>query len=80
METGEVQAEWHTAHAPRVTCPLLLETVAGIKLVLTTAIEDMSAEMFAQHPNSGSLFVGETIFENVSDLANIRLEQLGIGL
>ncbi len=80
VETGEVQAEWHTAHAPRVTCPLLLETVAGIKLVLTTAIEDMSAEMFAQHPNSGSLFVGETIIENVSDLSNIRLEQLGIGL
>jgi len=47
---------------------------------LTTAIEDMSNEMFAEHPNSGSLFVGETIFENVSDLTNIRLDKLGIGL
>jgi hypothetical protein len=57
-----------------------LETAAGVKLVLTTAIEDMSAEMYAQHPNSGSLFVGETIFENVAGLVNIKLEQLGIGL
>ena len=80
IETGVVQAEWQTAKAPRVTCPLLLETAAGVKLVLTTAIEDMSAEMYAQHPNSGSLFVGETIFENVADLVNIKLEQLGIGL
>ncbi|MFP6586894.1 MAG: SMP-30/gluconolactonase/LRE family protein [Pirellulaceae bacterium] len=80
IETGVVQAEWQTAKAPRVTCPLLLETAAGVKLVLTTAIEDMSAEMYAQHPNSGSLFVGETTFENVADLVNIKLEQLGIGL
>ena len=80
VETGVVQAEWQTAKAPRVTCPLLLETAAGVKLVLTTAIEDMSAEMYAQHPNSGSLFVGETTFENVADLVNIKLEQLGIGL
>ena len=80
IETGEVQAEWQTVKAPRVTCPLLLETARGVKLVLTTAVEDMPDEMFAQHPNSGALFVGETMFENISSLANIRLEQLGVGL
>jgi sugar lactone lactonase YvrE len=67
LETGEPDAVWKTENAPRVTCPQLMTIDGSVKLVLTTAIEDMSAEMLDRHSNSGCLFVGETEFDSLPE-------------
>jgi sugar lactone lactonase YvrE len=55
LTTGDEVEEWLTPGSPRVTCPL----VDGNRLILTTAIEGMPAEMLAQCPNAGCLFVAD---------------------
>jgi sugar lactone lactonase YvrE len=59
LGTGEVLHEWHTPGSPRVTCPLLVRRPGGVKLVLTTAVEGMSAEQLSRCPNAGCLFVAD---------------------
>ena len=77
LADGEVQAEWRCEKAPRVTCPLLFNTSDGVKLVLTTATEVMDAEMFAEHPHSGCLFVGDTDWESAPVDYRFLKQQLG---
>ena len=78
LATGEVEAEWRCAQAPRVTCPLLLNTADGVKLVLTTATEDMDSAMYQEHPSSGCLFVGDTDWDQAPLDYRFTSEQLGI--
>lgn len=65
LETGKVEAVWKTEKAPRVTCPQLVRIDGSVRLVLTTAIEDMSVEKLAVYSNSGCLFMGETAFDSL---------------
>ena len=78
LATGNVEAEWRCAQAPRVTCPLLLNTEDGVKLILTTATEVMESAMFEAHPNSGCLFVGDTLFDLAPVDYRFTAEELGI--
>ena len=78
LASGAVEAEWRCDGAPRVTCPRLLNTTDGVKLILTTATEVMDSEMFESHPNSGCLFVGDTTFESAPIDYRFTGEQLGI--
>jgi len=80
IATGVLEAQWQTIGAPRVTCPLLMPTSQGTKLVLTTATEGMADDMYAEHPHSGSLFVGETNLGKVSLQAPIPIKKLGFEL
>ncbi|HVK17438.1 MAG TPA: SMP-30/gluconolactonase/LRE family protein, partial [Fimbriiglobus sp.] len=56
LGNGELVEQWTTPGSPRVTCPLLVEQ-DGVKLILTTAVEGMPAEMRAKCPHAGALFV-----------------------
>ena len=78
LATGNVEAEWRCPQAPRVTCPLLLNTEDGVKLILTTATEVMESAMFEAHPNSGCLFVSDTLFDLAPVDYRFTAEQLGI--
>ena len=60
LATDEAVQEWTTPGSPRVTCPLLVKRPEGVKLILTTATEGMPAEMRAQCPNAGCLFIADT--------------------
>lgn len=60
LTTGEAVEEWTTPGSPRVTCPLLVKRPDGVKLILTTATEGMSADMRAKCPDAGCLFIAET--------------------
>ncbi len=62
IETGQHEYSWHTPRATQVTCPLLLETANGTKLILTTAVEHMSVDNQAILTNSGCLFIADTPF------------------
>lgn len=58
-------AIWTVERSSRVTCPQLIRTAAGVKLILTTADEGMPAEVRAKHSDAGCLFIGDTRFNDV---------------
>ena len=60
LTSGEAIEQWTTPGSPRVTCPLLVKRPGGVKLILTTAIEGMPAEMRAKTPNAGCIFIADT--------------------
>ena len=62
LANGELEAVWKVPGSPRVTCPLLAEVAGEVLLFLTTAVEHMSAEEQARHPNAGCLFQAATPF------------------
>lgn len=62
LSSGQLQRVWRTPASPQNTCPALIPHDGEVKLLITTAVENMSAENRAQCPNAGRLFVGETDF------------------
>lgn len=67
LQTGQAESVWTTERSPRVTCPQLVRIDGAVKIVLTTAAENMTPGQVARHTNAGCLFVGDTDFEEVSD-------------
>ncbi len=67
LETGSLEVTWITPGAPRNTCPQLVSMQGKIYLVITTAVEFMSAEEQSSSPESGSLFFAPTDFDTPSD-------------
>lgn len=65
LSNGELQRTWRTPGSPRVTCPALVPYAGGVSLVLTTAVEHMTAEEELRHPHAGCLFVAETEWKSV---------------
>jgi sugar lactone lactonase YvrE len=59
LDSGERLGEWRTPGSPRVTCPLVVATPGGAKLILTTAVEGMPADQLAGCPNAGCLFLAD---------------------
>ena len=67
ISTGTLETIWTCPGSPRVTCPQLIRHHDRVRLVLTTAVEHMSAEQQARHPYAGCLFVGDTAFSSIGD-------------
>lgn len=59
LADGQLERSWQTPDAPQNTCPLLLKTSSGFKLVITTAIEHMPAERQKKAVKSGCLFIAD---------------------
>lgn len=60
--SGQLQCVWQTPGSPQNTCPALVRQDGAIKLVITTAVEHMTATDQQQCPNAGRLFIGDTDF------------------
>ncbi len=60
--TGELKCVWQTPGSPQNTCPALVRHDGAIKLIITTAVEHMTADDQEKCPNAGQLFVGDTDF------------------
>jgi sugar lactone lactonase YvrE len=60
--SGELQCVWQTPGSPQNTCPALVRQDGAIKLVITTAVEHMTAADQKKCPNAGRLFIGDTDF------------------
>jgi sugar lactone lactonase YvrE len=73
LETGKALEAWTTPGSPRVTCPLLVQREAGVRLVLTSAVEGMPADQRRQCPNAGDLFIAETTLPQVPRADLLRL-------
>ena len=70
---GELEAVWKTPGSPRVTCPLLAEIEGEAVLLLTTAVEHMSAEEQARHPNAGCLFQAATSLGGIAAVERLEV-------
>ncbi len=64
---GAVEAEWRLPGSPRVTCPEILEIDGAVRVIFTTAVEGMPAEMRPRAPMAGALFIGETNFDRAPE-------------
>ena len=63
--SGELERIWQTPSSPQATCPLLIEHPDGsVKLIITTAVEHMSAERRSGSPLAGALFIADTDFSH----------------
>jgi sugar lactone lactonase YvrE len=65
LQSRQVQAMWRLPESPRATCPQLVEVGGQVKLLATSAVEDMPPDQQSQSPNAGCLFVGETVFQSL---------------
>ena len=73
LKSQECEIIWETPKSPQNTCPLLMERDGKIQLVITTAVEHMSADRQAEATNAGSLFIAETPFEVAPATTLVRL-------
>ncbi|QDT05599.1 SMP-30/Gluconolaconase/LRE-like region [Rubripirellula lacrimiformis] len=58
--SGQLQCVWKTPGSPQNTCPALVRHDGEIKLIITTAVENLSAEDLKKCPNAGQIFIGDT--------------------
>ncbi|CAN5430119.1 SMP-30/gluconolactonase/LRE family protein [soil metagenome] len=73
LSGGELVEEWIIPGSPRVTCPLLFKHQDQIKVLFTTAVEGMPADMRATSPNAGALFIASTTLTSIPDVDVVRL-------
>lgn len=77
-QSGQLQCVWQTPGSPQNTCPALIRHQGSLKLLITTAVENMSAEDQQKCPGAGQLFLAETAIEdNGKELAS-RFEGTGL--
>jgi sugar lactone lactonase YvrE len=70
---GSLEAIWRTPQSPQATCPLLIEHPDGsVKLIITTAVEHMSASRQAASPQAGGLFIAETKFKHAPAISRFQ--------
>ena len=60
LEHGDLEVVWRVPQSPQVTCPQWVEDNGSVKLVITTAAENMTTERLSRHPQAGSLFIAPT--------------------
>ncbi|WP_145273947.1 SMP-30/gluconolactonase/LRE family protein [Planctomycetes bacterium SV_7m_r] len=63
LASGELLVTWRTPLSSQNTCPALVELDGQLKLVITTAVENMTAEDQAMCSNAGKLFIGDSSLE-----------------
>ncbi|MEZ5401667.1 MAG: SMP-30/gluconolactonase/LRE family protein [Bryobacteraceae bacterium] len=67
IDDGAIEAEWRIPGSPRVTCPEIFEMDGAVRVLFTTAVEGMAADIRASSPMAGALFIGETEFDRAPD-------------
>jgi len=60
LASGQCQRVWRTPLSTQNTCPALVQDGDRLKLVITTAVENMTEQDQAICTNAGKLFVAET--------------------
>ena len=59
LASGQLQCTWQTPGSPQNTCPALVRVSGKLQLLITTAIENMTAEDQKACPNAGQLFLSD---------------------
>lgn len=63
LASGDCRTIWRTPLSPQNTCPALVEHDGTLKLVITTAVENMAQADRAVCTNAGKLFVADSGLE-----------------
>jgi L-arabinonolactonase len=64
LSDGAILCEWRIPGSPRVTCPEFVDVAGEVKLVFTTAVEDMSAATRKLAFGAGTLYLANTPFRS----------------
>lgn len=59
---GELKCTWQTPKSRQNTCPALIRHDGALKLLITTAVENMTDQDLEKCPSAGHLFLGDTDF------------------
>lgn len=59
LADGELKCTWQTIGSPQNTCPAIVRHHGKLALVITTAVEHMSATDRQKCPSAGKIFLGE---------------------
>jgi sugar lactone lactonase YvrE len=59
LASGELQCTWQTPGSPQNTCPALVRVEGVLKLLITTAVENLTSEDQQRCPNAGQLFIAD---------------------
>jgi sugar lactone lactonase YvrE len=65
VSDGAVICEWIIPGSPRVTCPEFVQLDAKVKLLFTTAVEGMPAEIRRRAPGAGCMYIADTEFADL---------------
>jgi len=65
VSDGAVICEWIIPGSPRVTCPEFVQVDGKVKLLFTTAVEGMPAEIRRRAPGAGCMYIADTEFEDL---------------
>ncbi|WP_182865774.1 SMP-30/gluconolactonase/LRE family protein [Rhodopirellula sp. JC639] len=60
LASGQCRKVWRTPLSPQNTCPALVQHAGKLKLVITTAVENMTADDQAVCSNAGKIFVADS--------------------
>ena len=67
LSDGAVLCEWIVPGSPRVTCPEFVQIAGEVKLIFTTAVENMPAATRQLAYGAGTLYLGDTPFQEMPD-------------
>ena len=67
LASGTLQCVWQTPGSPQNTCPALVAHNGSLKLIITTAVENMTIEDQKACPNAGRLFIGDVDLDMPKD-------------
>jgi sugar lactone lactonase YvrE len=65
VSDGAVVCEWIIPGSPRVTCPEFVKLNGKVKLLFTTAVEGMPAEIRRRAPGAGCMYIADTEFADL---------------
>ena len=72
LSTRELKQTWVTPGSPQNTCPALVRIDGEIKLLITTAAENMDDSTRSNCHQAGRLFVGDCDFETLGGASRAR--------
>ena len=73
LSDGELEVIWKTPLSPRNTCPQLVRVGDRVKLIIATAVEDMTTAQVDQHAQAGWLFVADTEFNSLPETPPLEI-------
>lgn len=62
---GAILCRWSIQGSPRVTCPEFMMAGCEVKLIFTTAVEGMTAEMRRITKGAGTIYIADTPFRTM---------------
>lgn len=67
LSDGEILCEWRIPGSPRVTCPEFVNVAGKVRLVFTTAVENMQPATRKLATGAGTMYIADTPFRKMPE-------------